>query len=278
MRHPRHIFSLRQLLASALICCLLIPMLLTGLFFYLVVSTQLEQNVKANTNFYVDQITRELNDYLESIKSISLMLLATPEISDILDMPPGNHTNVAIRPVEDMLTRSLLYNSAWNSKFLVSAIVFSNSQPNTYVTALRESFYTASIERARSIFNLHHSQKDSGILVSCGGMSEYIYWIQNYDDIRTMNHIGKIILEIDPRCLFSDHLQSLKELYPSAQTYVYNADRSIFFGSSGQNTQLQSIQFPDSPDQIRINKGADSVCRILRFPSARHHADGFPYR
>lgn len=181
------------------------------------------------------------------------MLLATPEISDILDMPPGNQTNVAIRPVEDMLTRALLYNSAWNRKFLVSAIVFSSSQPKTYVTALRESFYTVSIERARSIFKLHDSQEDSGILVSGGEHSEYIYWVQNHNDIRTMNPIGKMILEIDPRRLFSDHLQSLKGLYPNAQTFVFNEDRSIFFGASGQNKLFQNTRFPETPDQIRIS-------------------------
>ncbi|MDO4269770.1 MAG: sensor histidine kinase [Eubacteriales bacterium] len=264
MRRFRHIFSLRQLLVSALILCLLLPMLLAGLFFFLVVSTQLEQNVKANTDFYVEQITRELNGYLDSARNISLMLLATPEISDILVAPPSSETYISIRPVEDMLTRALLYNSAWNSEFLVSAIVFSDSQPDTYVTALRESFYTASIERARSVYLQYQAEQDTNKLVAGNNHTDYIYWVQNYDDIRTMEHIGKIVLEIDPTRLFADQLQALKKIYPGALTYIYNADRTIFFGASDQvsDDALRDTAFPASPDQIGIEN--DSYYCITR--------------
>ena len=265
MGNPRRpVFSLRQLFVLLLTLCLLLPMLLAGSFFYAVISTQLEREVEINTGFYVEQMTRELDDYLDSVQNISLMLLATPEISDVLTSPPTSATYTEMRPVEDMLTRALLYNSAWDSKFLVSALIFSDSQPGTYVTALRESFYSASIERTRRVYEAHRDARSTGELVAGDNGTGYLYWLQNFDDIRTMRRTGKIVLEINPDRLFPAGENALQNIYPNAQTYLLNADRSIFFGSPGHTLgePLRELPLPDAPGYLDLD--GDSYYCVTR--------------
>jgi two-component system sensor histidine kinase YesM len=220
-----------MLIMTALV---MVPMLVAGIFFFNVFSTDLQHQAESYLDTYMTTVNQNLENHYSSIDSTSMTLIANRDIRALLlrdDLPTSQRAS----QMAQLLQYQLFFNRSWDDK-LVERIFICRSDKVYY--SIPEAYFD-SASTAAIIDDLYRTTDglvaDKYLIPPHGGENK-IYFFRNINDINTTVNLGRMFLEIDPA-----------KFIESVDTIKYEGSIMLTFDDSG------TIFSHSDPAQIGIS-------------------------
>jgi two-component system sensor histidine kinase YesM len=174
----------------------MVPMLVTGLFFYNVFSTNLQHQAESYLDSYMTTINQNIENHYINIDYTSMTLLANRDIRELLlqdDLPTSQRAS----EMADLLQYQLFFNRSWDDK-LVERIFICRSDKVFY--SFPESYFNSASTTALidSLYRKTDGLNVDKYLIPPHDNDNKIYFFRNINDINTTDNIGKMFLQVDP--------------------------------------------------------------------------------
>lgn len=224
--------SLKRKIIIVTILMVLIPMIITGAYFYRVISSIMTEEIVNKLHELTEQTSSVVNSQLENIDNTYFNLINDKAIRDniVQIYDESSNSTAAVKTKSDTESRIrnfLFFNSAWNSKLINSVFLFLDEKNFYYYTRL-----TYSQSMLNPFIKVYQENKDIYKvfkLVPPNYGSQYIYYVRSFNNLRTASHEGTIILCIEEKML-SEIFESIYK-YANAKAFLYDENGIIISNS-----------------------------------------------
>ena len=216
--------SLNMKFTLALMVLFPCTMIVTALYFYVVISSILTQNMTKD----LTQLSRETNGQIESqfdmVDNAALFIISNPQIKQNLlpdaDLEtPYLHAQRKLA-IESQLGYSLFYNYAWESSLFESVYIFKDEKTYYY---LNRYFKMNLLENHLAIYQRFSEEKtDMRVFPPENGI---LYLARNIKETNVPQSLGSIVLGIEEETLERAYTNTLG--YLNALVYIYDRDGTI---------------------------------------------------
>lgn len=236
-------------------------MILTGIYFYFVISSMLSDNVNKDLSQLIQQVNSKVESQFTMVDNASLFIFSNPIIKENLsgidsseDLYTANQKKLDI---ENQLGHSLFYNYAWDSKLFKSVYIFKDE--NTYYY-LNKYFELKLFENHLDIFRRFMAvNKDTEIFHSSLA-DQTIYLVRKIKDLNKKDSYGTIIMGMDENILEKSYTDILS--YLNAKIYIYDSSGIIISCKSkemlGKSIDSELLNFKDSERIQEVFTGGKS--------------------
>lgn len=226
MKVPRQPRKFRHVIIAVILALSLVPVLALSVYFGVGVTARIEEEAHKNLTLYLSSFADTVEDCLSSVDSAVNYLMTSRDIADNM---AGNTrlTPEGLRALDNLLSRSLLFDQNWKNKFMKAMFVFFDDE--TYASVMREGYYNVSIARSRKVYDRYETNTSRPQLVYPEDLP-YSYIVCDFLNIHLQGTIGTIVVELDADTLLNDN--RLATLYSGAQVMIYDADGNVFLNSN----------------------------------------------
>ena len=226
MKVPRQPRKFRHVIIAVILALSLVPVLALSVYFGVGVTAHIEEEAHQNLTLYLSSFADTVEDCLSSVDSAVNYLMTSRDIADNM---AGNTrlTPEGLRALDNLLSRSLLFDQNWKNKFMKAMFVFFDDE--TYASVMREGYYNVSIARSRKVYDRYETNTSRPQLVYPEDLP-YSYIVCDFLNIHLQGTIGTIVVELDADTLLNDN--RLATLYSGAQEMIYDADGNVFLNSN----------------------------------------------
>ena len=226
MKVPRQPRKFRHVIIAVILALSLVPVLALSVYFGVGVTARIEEEAYQNLTLYLSSFADTVEDCLSSVDSAVNYLMTSRDIADNM---AGNTrlTPEGLRALDNLLSRSLLFDQNWKNKFMKAMFVFFDDE--TYASVMREGYYNVSIARSRKVYDRYETNTSRPQLVYPEDLP-YSYIVCDFLNIHLQGTIGTIVVELDADTLLND--DRLATLYSGAQVMIYDADGNVFLNSN----------------------------------------------
>lgn len=226
MKVPRQPRKFRHVIIAVILALSLVPVLALSVYFGVGVTARIEEEAHQNLTLYLSSFADTVEDCLSSVDSAVNYLMTSRDIADNM---AGNTrlTPEGLRALDNLLSRSLLFDQNWKNKFMKAMFVFFDDE--TYASVMREGYYNVSIARSRKVYDRYETNTSRPQLVYPEDLP-YSYIVCDFLNIHLQGTIGTIVVELDADTLLND--DRLATLYSGAQVMIYDADGNVFLNSN----------------------------------------------
>ena len=226
MKVPRQPRKFRHVIIAVILALSLVPVLALSVYFGVGVTARIEEEAHQNLTLYLSSFADTVEDCLSSVDSAVNYLMTSRDIADNM---AGNTrlTPEGLRALDNLLSRSLLFDQNWKNKFMKAMFVFFDDE--TYASVMREGYYNVSIARSRKVYDRYETNTSRPQLVYPEDLP-YSYIVCDFLNIHLQGTIGTIVVELDADTLLNDN--RLATLYSGAQVMIYDADGNVFLNSN----------------------------------------------
>ena len=188
--------SIGSRLVLIMTALVMVPMLVTGLFFFNFFSIDLQHQAESYLDSYMTTVNRNLENNYINIDYTSMTLLANRDIRTLLlrdDLPSSQRAS----EMTELLQYQLFFNRSWDDK-LIERIFICRSDSVYY--SIPESYFN-STSTAAVIDELYRTTDGLGLdkyLIPPHAGDNKIYFFRNINDINSTANLGRMFLQIDP--------------------------------------------------------------------------------
>lgn len=239
---------------------MLFPMSVSGLYFYWSMSSELTRNAENSWS----QIMGQTNDNIESsfklITDTSLHMLSTKSVRTWLagntSVESDNYSQFVNKSdMEEELTYSLMFNTAWVSKLISTVYMFQNESNFSSVSRSTKDVNTVTANNI-NIYNQQKGMNIEGIVpVPAFYNDNVIYYVRNVSNIYNPEQRLYLIIGIDENQIFNKYAALLE--IPGAMAYLIDKQGFIYSSSNknliGNKVDASILQLSDKTDINHIS-------------------------
>lgn len=245
---------IRSKLIALAVLIILLPMSITGLYFYLNVNSILTQNADRELNDLINQINNNIQSTFEVIDDTSMAIISNPSIISDLnsDSIYDNRTDF-----EHSLNSNLIFSYVWNEKLLKTAFIIKDE--DQYIFTVREQYSPEILSENVGIFKSSAGMKSESLIVTPSFSHQTIYFVRN---VRNFNYpikdpLAKLILGIDENNISKIYNSVLQ--YRQAHAFIFDEDGTIYssdnkkmLGEKADGTFLNIRDF-NSVSEVKVD-------------------------
>lgn len=222
--------SIRYKIAIIAIIVVLIPMSLSGVYFYSSLSSILTKNEHDNLEHLMKQTHQNLQSSFDMIDRTYMHLLVTPSLRrNIFYLGDDKDEYSMLRTkleIESQIKYNMLFDSAWNDRLIKTIYLFLDE--NNYSSLSRSSagISTANENNINVYLNTKQVFNPNRIFIPPSLQDETIYMAKNIYNINTNRLFGRLIIGINENTLFEKYSKILQ--YKDAKAFIFDENGVIF--------------------------------------------------
>lgn len=225
----------KSLLLSSLRLLLLVvivPLTVTLVLFFGIVSRQMRTQAEHMTEYYTNGLVEDCSSTLEQAQGIIYFILGNDTVQTVMHSPQ-RPAGTQQEQVQQEIGQATLFNRAWDNQLIHSIFLF--RADGAAFPASRSGIYQAEYARLDTVFRLFPKQSSTSALVSLSNNAEYAYLMVDYNALNDPNHtLGKLILEIDASSLID--ASPLQTVYPGAEVLLSDGQGNLLAAASDRMT------------------------------------------
>ena len=226
--------SIKYKIIKSILILILIPILITGMYFFISVRDKMLNNSQENINFYLNTTNDQLNVIMDNIKNISFNILSNDDVGDYLENYE-DYSMVEKKNVQRIISDSVKYSFAWDEDFINSIFIVKNK--DEFLTEFREINF---LEVKNRNLRVHEQYKDFASFerfVKPNVDEKYIYYVLNVSNEVTLEPTGKLIIEVDPTDMLNS--ENIKKIYPNTEMVLKDEDENVLFSTINNDNKLK---------------------------------------
>lgn len=233
------IFSipLRHKIVAVILLLVILPLFISGFYFYLNISSMLTANATDNLSQMIQQVCDNIENSYNVINITSLNFLSNNTIrSSILgdlSIDPDNYNFFVNKTkLEEDIKYSMLFNGAWDMRLISTAYVFFNSSEFVKVSRSDNNIQKLD-ENSLNIFNEVSAKDIQGLQIMPPTFSDpTIYFVRYVKNIYNPKKCFYLIIGTDESQIFEKYKKLLE--FPGSKAYIID-DTGVIYSSSSKD-------------------------------------------
>jgi sensor histidine kinase YesM len=218
----------RSLLAEALavaVVIFLVPSALSFFYFSRTVPTRMALQAENTAGFYISQLTGTVSESIQLTRDVAFNALADGALREYMQTPARSMAAGAQNALQSSVGSTVAFQSVWSDHFLSSVYLFRDDGPFT--------FYSPRGSYVQEQRRMQHVYEEAGDFSSArtfyrppDGEAGKAYFVLDYKNIDTLQHVGKILIELNTDVLLNS--DELMALYPGTCLALRDGDAVLY--------------------------------------------------
>ena len=217
-------------------------MIVTGIYFYSVLSNMLRENITKDLAQLVQETNNQITSQLDMVDNAAIYIISNPNIrTNLLQRDPDDSRLVKTKrkwDIEEQMSYALFYNYAWESNLFESAYIFVSEEEYYY---LIKYFKLNNFDQHVDIYRQFCSIGTPMSLYAPSADNRILYLARDINYINEVRSQGTIVLGITEDSLKKLYTNTLG--YLNAQVYIYNQDGMIL--SCKEDEKVGGLMVPE---------------------------------
>ena len=224
--------SLKSKIIMLVIVAALVPMVITGIYFFFVTYSQENTKVYDKLNQFVQNTNTIIDSRFESINTTYFNFINDTTINRSLlqnqNLKDYSYNDVVIKDtVEKRMISYLNFNYIWNIRLVDSVAFFINTEK--YYLIARQSYRMELLDTYLKLYKDHKASGNNFEIIPPTPEKQTMYYIRNFKDLDSGSFSGTLIFSINEEMFTREYNQTLG--YDGTQIIIYN-DQGIILSHS----------------------------------------------